>query len=133
MKGFDIMLKKYGAGSMIVGVLMSIFGIWMVDASEGLWKYKYSSGMRTLLEFMPWVLLLLGVFGIIAGIYYLVQSMKPVTKASGKIIQRNGNSVVFESDDGSRKTLVVMGNIPMVAGDYGTIEYKGSFITKFNK
>ena len=128
-----MMLKKFSGGSIVTGVIVTVVGIWLVDASEGLWKYKYSSGMRTMLEFFQWLSLMLGVFGIIAGIFYIIQDMKPVTKVSGKLIEKNGNAVVFELEDGSRKRLTLIGNISLVVGDYGIIEYKGSFVTKFNK
>lgn len=125
------MLKKFGFGSIIIGIFLFVIGFWMLESGGSYWGY--SSGMRTLMEFAPWFFMILGAFGIIAGIFYLIQEAKPMSRSRAKVIEKNGRAVVLEFEDGSRKTLTILGNIALVVGDIGIVSYKGSFVVEFNK
>lgn len=127
------MFKKLGLGSIILGIFLLCFGIWMVTSYNSYDYWGYSSGTRTLMELVPWFLSILGAIGIIVGIFYLIQGAKPSKKIPAKVLEKKGNIVIFELNDGSRKTLTILGNIPLVIGDSGIIEYKGNFITGFNR
>lgn len=127
------MLKKFGFGSIIAGVFLLSFGVWMLDSSGPFSYWGYSDGMRTIMEFAPWIFMILGVFGIISGVFYIIQDMKPMATSQAKVIEKNGNQVVFEFDDGSRKTLTLLGKTEVIVGDKGVIGYKGSFVIEFNK
>lgn len=127
------MLKKFGFGSIIAGIFLLVFGIWMLNSSGPFSYLGYSSGMRTIMEFAPWIFTILGALGIIGGIFYITQEMKPMSKRKGKVIEKNGNAVVFEFEDGSRKSLTILGKIALVVGDTGMVGYKGNFVVEFNK
>ena len=95
--------------------------------------WGYSSGIRTIMEFAPWFFLILGAFGIIGGIFYFIQDMKPIVEKQVKIIEKNGLSVVAELENGTRETLILNNNVTVVIGDIGVVECKGGFIIKFRK
>lgn len=127
------MFKKLGLASIILGGFLSCVGMWMVTSYNPVDYWGSSSGTRTLMELGPWFLLILGAMSILAGIFYLVQGAKPSKKFPAKVLEKNGNMVVLELTGGTRKTMPIMGNVPMVVGDSGIIECKGNFIVGFNK
>lgn len=127
-------MKKRGIATIILGTIMMSFGIWMLQSSSPFDYWGHSSGMRTSMEFAPWFFIMLGAFGILAGIFYLIQGSKPLIKKQAKIIEKNGNQITMEFyDDGSRKTLIPLGNIALVVGDVGIVGIKGKFIVEFTK
>ena len=126
------MLKKLGIASVVVGLALSCFGIWMVESSSPFDYWGHSSGMRSVMEFAPWFMVMLGVLGILAGIFYLVQGFKPIIRKNAKVIEKNGAVVTFEFEDGSRKNLTLM-KTSVIVGDEGTIGYQGNFAVEFTK
>ena len=126
-------MKKNGVISIVAGIFLFVLGFWMVDSSGPFSYLGYSSGMRTIMEFAPWFFLILGAFGIIGGIFYFIQDMKPIVKKQVKIIEKNGLSVVAELENGRRETLILNNNVAVVIGDIGIVECKGKFIIKFSK
>ena len=126
-------MKKNGVISIVAGIFLFVLGFWMVDSSGPFSYLGYSSGMRTIMEFAPLFFLILGAFGIIGGIFYFIQDMKPIVEKQVKIIEKNGLSVVAELDNGTRETLTLNNNVAVVIGDIGIAECKGRFIIKFRK
>ena len=84
------------------------------------------------MEFAPWFMVMLGVLGILAGIFYLVQGFKPIIRKNANVIEKNGAVVTFEFEDGSRKNLTLM-KTSVIVGDEGTIGYQGNFAVEFTK
>lgn len=125
------MFKKRGFASIGLGVFLFIVGFVMLDSSDN--YLRYSSGMRTIMELAPWFFMILGSLGIIFGIFYIVQGTKPLIKSRGRVIEKNGPNVTLEFEDGSRKTLTVLGNLSLVVGDMGTAGSKGNFLVEFTK
>jgi len=127
------MLKKMGLGSVVLGIALMIIGIWLADSSSPFDYWEYSSGTRTVMEFFPWFLSALGAFGLIGGIFYLIQSMKPLVKQQAKIIEKNATQVTLEYQNGSREKLTLIGNTAIVPGDVGIVGIQGKFIVEFKK
>lgn len=125
------MLKKFGLGSIITGAFILIIGIWMLGSGADF--FGYSSGMRSFLEFAPFLFMILGGLGILAGIFYLSVGMKPTSKCHAKVVEKNGTVVTVEFEDGTRKVMSVLGKVSLIVGDEGTIGYKGNIITEFTK
>lgn len=126
-------MKKNGVISIVAGIFLFVLGFWMVDSSGPFSYLGYSSGMRTIMEFAPWFFLILGTFGIIGGIFYFIQDMKPIVEKQVKIIEKNGLSVVAELENGTRENLILNNNVALVVGDVGIVECKGGFIIEFRK
>lgn len=126
-------MKKNGVISIVAGIVLFVFGFWMVDSSGPFSYWGYSSGMRTIMEFAPWFFLILGALGIIGGIFYFIQDMKPIVEKQVKIIEKNGLSVVAELENGTRETLILNNNVSVVIGDIGIVGCKGRYIIKFRK
>ena len=126
-------MKKNGLISIIAGIILFVFGFWMLDSSGPFSYWEYSSGTRTIMEFAPWFFLILGGFGILGGILYFIQDAKPITEKQVKIIEKNGLSVVAELENGTRENLILNNDVALVVGDEGIIECKGSIIMNFRK
>lgn len=126
-------MKKNGVISLVAGIVLFVFGFWMLDSSGPFSYWGYSSGTRTIMEFAPWFFLMLGAFGVIGGILYFIQDSKPVVEKQVKIIEKNGLSVVAELENGTRETLILNNSVALVVGDSGIVECKGSIIIKFKK
>lgn len=126
-------MKKNGVVSLVAGIILLVFGVWMLDSSGPFSYLGYSSGMRTIMEFAPWFFLTLGALGVIGAIFYFIQDSKPIIEKQIKIIEKNGLSVVAELENGTRETLILNNTVVLVVGDVGIAGCKGSIIIKFNK
>ena len=83
------------------------------------------------MELAPWFFIILGIFGLLAGIFYTVTNMKPTVRRKGKVVEKNNNMITVEFEDGSRENLVSSAKI--ILGDEGTFETKSNFVVNFQK
>lgn len=93
----------------------------------------YSSGGRTLEEFLPYLLSTGGAVLLGLGIYFLIMNSKESKKFRIRVLSVNKGTVVVEFEDGKRKNLMNYANLLIVAGEIGVVEVKGNIITGFSK
>ena len=122
-------LKSLGTISLASGLISIIIGFVTLESSSNFWSWN--STTRTIMEFAPWFFIILGIFGLLAGIFYTVTNMKPTVIRKGKVVEKNNNMITVEFEDGSRENLVSSAKI--ILGDEGTFETKSNFVINFHK
>lgn len=122
-------LKSLGTISLASGLILTIIGFVTLESSSNFWSWN--STTRTIMELAPWFFIILGIFGLLAGIFYTVTNMKPTVRRKGKVVEKNNNMITVEFEDGSRENLVSSAKI--ILGDEGTFETKSNFVVNFQK
>lgn len=127
------MLTKRGIVLFVLSIFLFGMGFWMVELTSGSsWVYNYSSGMRTLLEIVPWFLMALGGVGIIGAIAYIIIDRKPLVIRQAKVVEKNGVLILFEFENGRRENLTVSDDT-ITVGDICEISTKSSFVIDCKK
>ena len=124
-------IKKLG----IVLIAMGIFGFIMgicLNPNELMDVYS-SDGGKTFAEFFPTILIASATICAIMGGYFVAIDKKPVEKRTAKVLEINKANITVEFDDGTRKILFNMMNVPVVIGDSGMVSYKGNLLMEFVK
>ena len=126
-------MKKYGITMLTLGIIGLAIGFVMLDSYDPYDYWGKSDGLQTIMELAPFAFITLGSLGSLLGAIFVALGMKPTVKRQVKIIEKNGNAVIAEFEDGTRKNLVVFGATAFVAGDVGMASCKGDFLVEFNK
>lgn len=120
-------LKNSGIVSLATGIISIVVGFLILEGDF----WSFNSTMRTIMEFAPWFFIILGIFGVMSGAYYIVIGAKPVVKRKGKVLEKINNTITVEFEDGSRENLIASNKI--IVGDEGTFETKSNFVVNFYK
>lgn len=93
--------------------------------SEGVRKFKNYS----LISYGIGVAFLLG--AIVDTVMYQIALKQPKKKERGKIIEKKGNLVIVEFEDGKRKRLIIESDVIVAQGDSGEMKYQGDRLVGF--
>ena len=124
-------MKKWGMGLIALSIFSFIMGVAMKP--KELMNVYSSEGGKTFAEFFPAILITSAIICIIIGVYFVAIDKKPVEKRIAKVLETNKANITVEFNDGTRKVLFNMMNVPVVNGDSGLVSYKGNLLVEFNK
>lgn len=93
--------------------------------SEGVRKFKQYSQI----SYGVGGAFLLG--AIVDMVTYQMAQKKPRKKGRGKIIEKKGNLVIVEFEDGKRKRLIIESGVIVAQGDSGEMKYQGDRLIGF--
>lgn len=65
-------------------------------------------------------------------VVYVIKKKQPVKRKNGKVIEKRGNMITVEFQDGSRKRMMAEPDVIIAQGDAGEFIYQAERITGFN-